>query len=110
MTLCFATFGGFRALLFARGIDYTRHFLITTAYFLSAALIAAALFWPVLLPFVYPISLAPLVALSVFMLAQIALYLVAPIYLSRPAEYLSAHPDRYYLCIDWRRLISKSAD
>lgn len=70
----------------------------------------SALFWPYVTRVLGDFSPTPLVALAVFMLGQAVLYVYLPRYLSEPKEYFQRYPDREYLKIDWRRLISKSAD
>jgi hypothetical protein len=111
MALCVATWGGFYHVLFRRfGLGYTKGFLITTAYFLVSAGVVSVIFWDTLKRVLVDVDALPLVVLGVFMLAQLALYVYIPQRLARPATYLTEHPDRYYLDISWRRLVSKSAD
>lgn len=110
MTLCYLTWGGFFFCLYRRGIDYTRHFLLTTTYFLSAGTLMALVFLPYLIGVVRDFTATPFIVLCIFMLAQIPVYTFLPTRLREPDEYFRRYPDRYYLRLDWRRLISKSAD
>lgn len=69
-----------------------------------------AIFWQYLAPIVFDVELAPLIVLAVFTVVQLVFFIYVPWRLREPEEYLKAYPDRYYLKVDWRRLISKSAD
>lgn len=110
MALCFLAWGLFHTQLHSRGITYTRHFLWTTAYFLAVAALMGVIFWPYLAPVVQDFALLPLVILGFFVATQVVFFIYIPRRLRGPREYFERYPDRYYLKIDWRRLISKSAD
>jgi hypothetical protein len=111
MALCFTAWGLFYAGLYRKlGIDYTRRFLLTTGYFFTVAIIALVIFRQLLTPILTDISMPPLVTLTLFMIFQTILYVLLPRYIRKPEEYFNRYPDRYFLKIDWRRLISKSAD
>lgn len=110
MALCFLAWGLFYNLLHRKGVTYTRHFLWTTTYFLVVAMVMCAVFWRHLVPAIQGIALVPLMALVVFIAVQLVFFVYVPRRLREPCEYFEAHPDRYYLKIDWRRLVSKSAD
>lgn len=111
MALCFAAWGFFYTVLFRRfQIDYTRRFGLTTLYYLAVGLLPLLAFWNYLKPLLIPISIDPLLVLAGFMLLQIGLSVFFARTLRHPNDYLEAYPDRYYLKLNWRRYISKSAD
>lgn len=110
MTMCFATFGGFRFLLHARGIDYIQYFWITALYFFSAAAVTMLVFGSRMLEIARDFSWTPVVMLFFCMAALLAIHIVVPRLVAAPEAYFNTYPDRYYLRIDWRRFISKSAD
>lgn len=92
------------------GVDYTRHAAWTSIYFLSVAALMSAIFWPYIRSALQDFSAIPIVMLGIFIVLQLAAYLCFPRYVPEPTEYLRQHPDRDYLKIDWRRLVSKSMD
>jgi len=111
MTICFATWGIFYNVLYRRwGIDYTRQFWWTTAYFIGSAAVTSIIFWEHISRVLQNFTALPLMVLGIFMLFQLVLYVYIPKWLHEPKDYFEKYPDRYYLKIDWRRLISKSAD
>lgn len=110
MALCYAGWGGFFFLFHRNGVDYTRHYIWTTLYFLGVGAIIATIFRIYLAPIVQQFSLLPFIVFGVFMLVQLFIYVYVPKYLKAPTEYFEKYPNRYYLKLDWRRLVSKSAD
>lgn len=52
----------------------------------------------------------PFVMLGLFIFAQVLLHVFFPRFVRKPKEYFARYPDRYYLKIDLRRLVSKSMD
>lgn len=87
-----------------------RYYWATTLYFLFFAGLIAVLFESQIFWAFEQFSAVPLIVAAVFMAAQTAFYILLPRYLPDQKAYLTAHPDRYYLEVNWRRLISKSAD
>lgn len=110
MALCFLAWGLFHAYLYRRGMDYVQNYLRVLTYFTLVAALLGGIFWSNLQPLFEEFALAPIVALGVFVAVQIAFCLYVPRYGSVPREYLVEYPDRYFLEVGWRRLISKSAD
>lgn len=111
MALCFAAWGFFYAGMHRRfGVNYTRHFLLTTCYFLAVGACLLIGFWNYFVPVLSDFSPVPLVVLALFMAVQAFWYIYLPRHLREPTEYFERYPDRYFLKIEWRRLISKSAD
>lgn len=110
MALCYAAWGIFFVFLHSRGVDYVRHYWWTTGYFLSFAIGMSLLFWGYISNIIQNVAPTPLITFGVFMLSQLVLYVYVPKYIHEPAAYLQQHKNRDYLKINWRRLISKSAD
>lgn len=110
MILCNATWGFFYMGMHRKGVDYITHFLWTASYFLFVAVLVSFIFWGRLVLVLQDFTAIPFLALGVFMVGQVALYVYFPRHVSEPKKYFETHPDRYYLKIDWRRLVSKSMD
>lgn len=110
LALCYALWGGFFIGLYRRGIDYSNRFLWTGSYFLAAAALLALIFFPYIAQVIVPFAAPPIIVLCVFMAAQALVYVYLPRVRAEPHGYFERYPDRYYLQLDWRRLISKSAD
>jgi len=110
MIMCNAAFGIFFIFLHRSGVNYIDHFLWTASYFLFIAIITSLLFWSYIVTALHGFTATPFIVLWIFMLAQVILYIHLPRYLREPKEYFEKYPDRYYLKIDWKRLISKSMD
>jgi len=110
MALCFIAWGFFYLGLHRRGISYTEHFEITTLYFVCVGILIAALFWREVSHVVPAFSIIPFVFVAAFLFALILISIVVPKYVRTPVAYFTTYPDRYYLKLDWRRVISKSAD
>ncbi|MDP3645502.1 MAG: hypothetical protein Q8R25_00235 [bacterium] len=110
MTLCFTAFGGFHLFMHKRGINYVDHYFLVAGYFLSVATLSTLIFWQSIILVLQDFSATPLIVLTLFMFCQIVLYMYLPKYFCESAEYFVKYPDRYYLKIDWRRLVSKSMD
>jgi hypothetical protein len=108
--LCFATFGFFYLGMHRRGIGYVENFQLTTLYFLVVAFFTSYLFIDVLARIPHLVTPTSLAVLSFFMLAQFVVTLSLTWRIGEPREYFLQFPDRYYLRIHWKRLISKSAD
>lgn len=110
MLLCNATWGFFYMGMHRRGVDYVTGFLWTAGYFLFAAVFMSLIYWSRLVLVLQDFTAAPLLVLGIFMAGQGLLYVYFPKYIPEPKKYFERYPDRYYLKIDWRRLISKSMD
>ncbi|HEY6020267.1 MAG TPA: hypothetical protein VIY48_10295 [Candidatus Paceibacterota bacterium] len=110
MSLCFFAWGFFYIGLHRNGIGYVRHFWITTIYFLTAGSLTGLIFHEQTLRALQHPTRQPLVLLAVFMLVQVAVSLLVPRYVPEPRAYFAQYPDRYFLQINWRRSIAKSAD
>ncbi len=108
--LCYAAWGIFFVFLHPRGVNYTSRFLFTTGYFIGATALLALLFWSYLAEVLKAPQLLPLAGLALFMLAQLWWCKNAPHYIQESKTYLEQYPNRDYLSLNWRRLISKSAD
>jgi hypothetical protein len=110
LLLCASMFGVFQFLLRRRGVDYQNYFLLTTGYFLTAGILTAILFWKYMTPNTVGNPVLPIALLVLYTALQTCWYLYFPLYVPRPQAYLALHPNRYYLDIHWKRLVSKSAD
>lgn len=108
--MCFAAFGGFRFFLHANGIGYIRHFLWTAGYFMLVAIITTLAFWDYIDRALQGFSTTPFIVLGIFIAVQAPIYIYLPRYFQEPTEYFETYPERCYLKIDWRRLVSKSMD
>ncbi len=110
MLLCYAAWGVFFFFLHSKGVNYTRHFLWTTTYFAMVGSVTALIFWRYTVQALQNFTLTPLFVLAAFMLVQAILYTALPRYLPEPKGYFEQYPTRYYLRLEPKRLVSKSAD
>lgn len=110
LVLCYVAWGFFYIFLHRRGITYTEYFWWTTGYFITVGGVLSLLFWEFIIRILQNFAITPILVFGAFMLFQILLYIYIPKQVRGPKEYFLSYPDRYYLKIDWRRLISKSAD
>lgn len=72
--------------------------------------IICIVFWRQIAVVAYPVAWTPLIMLALFVLCQLAWCYYLRKNFKEPREYLQNYPNRYYLEVGWRRLISKSAD
>ncbi len=110
MALCNLAWAFFYFGLHRRGIGYTDGYSITAGYFLLVALISITIFKNIILPRVLPVDGGALMIFAGFMALQGLWYTFFPKFVYEPTEYFAHYPDRYYLKIDTRRLLSKSMD
>jgi hypothetical protein len=110
MSLCFAAWGFFYTVLHRGGIDYIRYYLWTSSYFFLVGSTLCFLFLPYITQALQDFTPTPFALLGIFALAQLGWCLYFPFYVKKPTAYFKKYPDRYYLEIDWRRLVSKSMD
>lgn len=110
MLMWSAAWGFFFLFMYRRGVDYVRRPFLTAGYFLLVASVAALIFWDHITRALKDFSATPLTALGVFMFVQILFYVYMSLFFQVPQEYFEKHPNREYLRIDAKRLVSKSMD
>lgn len=110
LALCFFAWGFFNAYLRRKGVGYTRYYMVTVVYFTATAGIIAFVFLEHLVPILQDFNVTPLLMLGIFMLIQAAWYAYFPTFFRPPTLYFESYPDRHYLEISLRRLLSKSTD
>lgn len=110
MALCFVGWGGYYFFMQRRGIDFEHRYWITTIHFVVVGFVVALAFREQTLRVLADFSSAPIISAALFL---IALYTVNRFLQKRfvvPSEYLARFPDRNYLSISNKRLISKSVE
>jgi small-conductance mechanosensitive channel len=110
MVLWSAVWGFFFSFLHQKRIDYVKHFLWTAGYFLGVAIITCIIFQSYILKIVQGFTIIPFIPLAIVIAASFILYFFLPKYFNEPEKYFEKYPNREYLKIEWRRLISKSTD
>lgn len=89
---------------------YIRYFVLTSLYFLSVTAITILVFGEYVLSVFSGFTPVPFIVLGGAILLHIVLYFYFPKKITAPEGYFKKYPARQYLQINWRRLISKSAD
>ena len=103
-------FWGVFKLFLLKHIDYIKHYLLTSLYFLFVTVIIAYIFKNDLVDIFSRFSIIPLIVLGITIIFHIVLYLYISKYIKEPKNYFELHPDRQYLSLNFKRLFSKSVD
>lgn len=109
-TIWIVSWGIFFLLMHKKKLDYVKNFLLTGIYFLSVSSIISLVFKDYISRILQNFTITPLIILGATLIAHIILYIYIPQYLNEPKEYFEKYPERQYLKIDYRRLVSKSTD
>jgi hypothetical protein len=110
MTIWSVGWGFFFFFMHKKKIDYVSHFFWTAGYFLFVAIITCIIFWSYISKVIQGFVIAPFIVLGIVIMTTVILYICLPKYFQQPEEYFEKYPNREYLKIDWRRLVSKSTD
>lgn len=101
---------GFFLLYLHKKIDYTNHFVWTTLYFLTMAIVSSLIFKDHLYEVLQNFILLPFIILVATMALGVFLHSYLPRHLEEPKDYFLKYPKRQYFILNQRRLFSKSAE
>lgn len=91
-------------------VDYIKHYWLTFFYFLGTAILTIVIFREYIVRVTEEFVITPLFFLAAVYLIHVLVYYYFPKYVRPPGEYFQKYQKRTFLLLDFRRLLSKSAD